>query len=83
MVNNILIVFKNLRLDLIFSHPASGPGAGGGDRHPQVPVGVPLLDYVVGDGTAAVIKGRIPRNDHVVPVDLVKDNGTLRWLRTV
>lgn len=78
-----LIVSKNLHLDFICSHPAGGPGAGGGDGHPQVPVGVPLLDDVVGDGTAAVIQGRIPGDDHVVPVDLVKDDGALRWLRTV
>lgn len=78
-----LIVLKNLHLDFICSHPARGPGAGGGDGHPQVPVGVPLLDDVVGDDTAAVIQGRIPGDDHVVPVDLVKDNGALWWLRTV
>lgn len=49
------LILKNLHLDLICSHLASGPGAGGGDWHPQVPVGVSLLDDVVRDGTAAII----------------------------
>ena len=34
---------------------AAGPGAGGGDGHPQLSVGVSLLHDVVGDGTATVV----------------------------
>lgn len=69
--------------NVCFFYPASSPGTGGGDRHPQVPVGVSFLDDIVGDGTATIILGRVPRDDHVVPVDLVKNNGALWWLRTV
>lgn len=37
------------------AHLAGGPGAGGGDRHPQVSVGVSLLNNIVGDGTTTII----------------------------
>lgn len=83
MLKNQFIIFTINGLLLLFFYPAGGSGAGRGDRHPQVPVGVSLLDYVVGDSATAIIQRRVPGNDHVVPVDLIKDNGALWWLRTV
>lgn len=65
------------------THPAGGPCAGGGDRHPQVSVGVSLLNDVVGDSTAAIVKWRVPGDHHVVPVDLIENHGSLWWLWTV
>lgn len=65
------------------SHLAGGPGAGGGDGHPQFSVGVSLFDDVVGDGTAAVIQRGVPGDHHIVPVDLVEHHGAFGRLRTV
>lgn len=65
------------------AYPAGGPGAGGGDRHPQVSVCVSLFNDVVGDGAASVIQRRVPGDHHVVPVDLIEDHGALRRLRSV
>lgn len=63
--------------------PAGGPGAGRGDGHPQVSIGVSLLDDVVGDGASTIVQGRFPGNEHVVSVDLLKDDGALGRLRPV
>lgn len=65
------------------SHLAASPRTGWGDGHPQVSVGVSLLNDVVGDGTATIIQRRLPGNDHVVPVNLTEHDRALWWLRTV
>ena len=62
---------------------AAGPGAGGGDGHPQLSVGVSFLDDVVRDGTATVVQRRAPGDHHVVPVDLVEYYRTLWRLWSV
>lgn len=46
-------------------------------RHPEVSVCVSLLNGVVGDGTSTIIQRRVPRNHHVVPVDLIEDHWAL------
>lgn len=69
--------------DYCASDLAGGPGGGRGDGHPQVSVGVSLLDDIVGDGAAPVIQRWIPGDDHVVSVDFVEYHGALRWLWAV
>lgn len=65
------------------TYPAGGPCTGLSDRHPKIPVGVSLLNYIVRNGTASVIQRRIPGDHHVVSVDFIKNDRSLWWLRTI